>query len=394
MNRSPAALHKFFIKGMKCNEINIMKNNIYSFATLMIFFIVASSVSIYSDNTFDIELDVIDGTALKDFYWSPDESSFIYYDTSKYPDAVSTDIDDKGSQVTYPLWQQYIINSRTLVSSITFPLQPDFTSDELATFAPYQDGFAYVSPNGDVIAYPKDISGTEYIGGLPLAIASISENAGITTNHIIDGLNSPDTTRFLWSGDSTKLAVNYVSNAGNSIIVYFDLKAGDNKLAAKEIEINSFNSYYPLVYANKAYAPVIPFEDQLLDISNSGRKVLFKGRLVSEHISSEPQKLIVWSPQSANENDVIEQIEGNTVLAASFLPNSDTQIFIVNDSGLVTYNLATKESIIMGPDLNSTSLVKASFSPNGTWLAVVTQNKLSFLNLSSLVLSPPATTVL
>jgi hypothetical protein len=86
----------------------------------------------------------------------------------------------------------------------------------------------------------------------------------------------------------------------------------------------------------------------------------------------------------------VEGLTNTDVISAAFSPDDENRILIVNQEGLLQYDLQEHAATLQRADVNSSSFRKAVFSPDGYWLALANDNGLFVLSVSDVL--PPLTT--
>lgn len=111
------------------------------------------------------------------------------------------------------------------------------------------------------------------------------------------------------------------------------------------------------------------------DLSPDGRRVL-----LPVWQSSQPPNLVLWDASIPSMADSQEQfaatdgavlIENERISGASFIPNDDQNILIVNEDGILQFNIQTGEEIVLRSDINSTWAYWVYFSPDNQYAAIL-----------------------
>ncbi len=103
-----------------------------------------------------------------------------------------------------------------------------------------------------------------------------------------------------------------------------------------------------------------------------------------DHLYDVAPRLIVWNPENPDSSYVLEDVDARTIKAAVFTPGEAKGLFIVNQAGLIYFDLTTENSILLRSDFNASTINSAIFSPNSAWLMIQIQQHLRFVSMDKL----------
>jgi hypothetical protein len=304
---------------------------------------------------------IYSGIPIGNIAWSSDSQKLIFQDSLTGDTLLS------GERY----WHSYDITTQSSVQSATWPEQPALTSDLAKTFnvengADAESRLLYLSPNGHYI-----------IGGDELALNAPLESSTLVADLQSDRLFSipipalgissgPDSFNVHWSNDSEvfTLLIMALQVSAPSYIYYVK---GYNENPAN-LTLQDMTSF---IINDQEYSTM-----KIFDVSSNGERVLVHGSYIIP--ASETREydygfpLVVWNAKDASQHFVIDEFNksGFNLRSVSFAPDNDNQILVLNEQGLVQYDLLTKKTTILRADLNSMWANEALFSPDGNWLAL------------------------
>lgn len=283
---------------------------------------------------------------------------------------------DASVNLSQGRWFSYDVNTNQLTESQIWPLQgsvpniPIFTPINRvnSTFVSY----VFQSPNGRFLIYAGE-EGTLSSGTLRyhLTIADTQNSeTSLTPILVRNPFDGPDQLNVLWSEDGTAFIV--VDQQLTPVIKYVDGFVSD--ISSARIQILSYQTTNEARAAEKVY-----------DLTSDGSFVLTNS--INEQYVSQ---LVIWNTSDFSMNRVIEGFDGDFIIGASFMFNETGKILLVNNDGLVLYNISTDETSVLDEDINSESFEQAVFSPDGRWLALKRNfDELYVIDLQPYFLSAP-----
>ena len=93
------------------------------------------------------------------------------------------------------------------------------------------------------------------------------------------------------------------------------------------------------------------------------------------------------SLESTQVSQIIETLDGRAVRGASFAPDDESKLMIVNDSGLVEYDLVTDQITVLDASIQAD---EAIFSPNAEYVALIQGAQISFGDIFVIPTQPDA----
>ncbi|MBZ0279233.1 MAG: hypothetical protein K8L97_00750 [Anaerolineae bacterium] len=121
------------------------------------------------------------------------------------------------------------------------------------------------------------------------------------------------------------------------------------------------------------------------DLSADGSQLLLRLNTPGNYTYS----LAIYDGSLSTQTDLIEGIGATEVIAASFAPDDEHKIWLLNEMGIVQYDLVTGETVVLDDSVNSTNVLgitlhdPAIFSPDGRHLAVLQESGLYVIEVSA-----------
>jgi hypothetical protein len=125
------------------------------------------------------------------------------------------------------------------------------------------------------------------------------------------------------------------------------------------------------------------------DLSSDGNRALLRVLVTSPERT---HKLYIYNAQFPAEDQLLEDFEPNSVIAATFAPDDETKIWALTEDGIVQYDLLTGEISAINSMFNARSAMEVSlhdpaiFSPDGRYLATLSPGGLYLVDLTDKVL--------
>ena len=287
---------------------------------------------------------VFQGMDVTTLYWSNDSQQLSFrsgYSTLEQPEIPWVEYDTVTSTLSdSATW----IAPEQLSALMIQRLNTNFTQTNM-----------FLSPNGRY-AVTADVN-----DDWNTVIVDTLEKRILNTEVRSTGLhNAPEQFFVLWSKDSETLV--FVTSATLLPEPSFFYRVTGYTNAVEPLIVQDIGSFD---YNGILYGMIRPY-----DLSSDGTRVLAEG--VAPYAGQIGYPLIIWS-SDGNHRD-LREVFGNTTesfSAASFAPNDESDILVVDQRGLVLYSLDTGETTILRTDITSDRFRLARFSPNGESLALV-----------------------
>jgi WD40 repeat protein len=303
----------------------------------------------------------------KNITWASNGDYLVFEDYS-YETAV---------RLSEPGWYQYNPVSAQLTQSDTWPLLPALSVAQMTAFNPIIDNdnnpiFMSLSPDGNYLAYASP-RGTQIYA--PVNLGNLRTLQTVSTEIDALGISSgPEYFNVLWSADSSTFVFSATPIEGTEPQFFYHVSHYQNnlsKLGVKQID-----------------APIIDGETysvlNVFSLSKDGSRVLMEGF----HVPPNESKIAVWNSALPNAAKTVEGLTNTDVIGAAFCPDDENKILIVNQQGLLQYDLQEHTATLLRADVNSASFRKAVFSPDGRWLALLANDDGLFMLSVRDVLSP------
>jgi Tol biopolymer transport system component len=301
---------------------------------------------------FEIELTYYPANAM----WSTNSKQFVYFSSSSISSA-RVDMPDEN-------WAELDVNLGNVTYSTKWQLQPELSTEEMLLLNPA------VNTDGDVSFMYESPSGAYIVclcGGISI-YSRQQQRIAHTPYTVYDPYSGPEWFSIMWSDDesafvfsafgeegmlSTGYVYNYTDNVESSIILPVEQKIQD-----KNLNFLSFN-------------PIEPNE-KVHDISYNGRWVIFIARHDDPSIidiNALDYYLVVWDTQNPDSSYLVKDIDVKSILAASFVGASESDLLILNSEGLLHYDFKTHTKT--GLSSSFVRATKALFSPDSRYLALI-----------------------
>jgi hypothetical protein len=286
--------------------------------------------------------------------WSGDSQQFVYF---------SKDVGQARLEIPEEDWVSYNVVSQTLTEATDWQLQPELSEAELELLKPAvgengEMSFIYESPSGDYIVCLCD----------GISIYSREQQQIAHTNYTVyNPFSGPDSFSVIWSADESAFVFTVLSELGYSFSGY-----GSNY--AVDVENTVVVPVEPVIKDKQFKFLVGGINDKSLkvhDISSDGRWVLLTARHDDPTIfqtSFLPFALIVWDTTDSDNSYILENVDVETFLAASFIGESNLELFIVTTEDLFSYQLQSKAKKRLRSDIAADL---AYFSPDGNFLSLI-----------------------
>lgn len=158
-----------------------------------------------------------------------------------------------------------------------------------------------------------------------------------------------------WSANSQALII--TSSAMGPVTRHYYINLGDAD--SPPLAINFENTYF-----NNQPINIM----MLLDISADGNQVLTDAYIGSE------RHLFIWDASNPEQSVVTATSLTRSVYGGAFSPLGEEWIYYIDREGLIIYNLITRESQLLNPEINSIRFTFTYFSPNGNLIALHERN--------------------
>ncbi len=314
--------------------------------------------------------------------WSANSQKFVFYDTA------AGDLEE-SVQISTPNWLEYDVTTQETTNQNTWPLQPTLTDDERQTFdvSTNPDGresFIYESPDGRFLVYGKG-NETDDSGRWSIGIADRQQGQAVTLPiHVWDPFSGPRYFKVLWSADSKAFAANFLSDDGTPVFVH----VGGYEADLSGAVVNWFS----ISVKDRNFYPFGGYGQDIFALSGDGSHVLLTSNEETAEDPSSPVKLLLWDVLNPDASQIIDSLDGGKIGATSFVPGDETKLLILNDAGLMLYDLSNGESTQITTDINTESTQRAAFSPDGNWLVSVTGDGAFMMNVKDLLAFAPTGT--
>lgn len=290
--------------------------------------------------------------------WSADSQAFVFYeylDGGVYPHV----------NVPVESWTKLNIATGNVTHHTRWPLQPFFTLAEREILqTPYEPGdaldeyFAFESLDGRFVLCV--CYGTK--------IFDRTQGAATWFNvAIIQADRGPRNAQVMWSRNGEAFVALNIDEYG-FLYHYYVSNYSENveDVQFRDVAFTA-NSHAYRIYANDT----VRLRDKVYDLSDDGKLVLLLGRRELEEPYSEyrwPQYPIVWNTADPDASYILDDLKPETIDGMSFVHGSDTELWIINEDGLLRYDLTINLQVVIDPDFAADDLY---FSPDGKYLASV-----------------------
>jgi hypothetical protein len=289
--------------------------------------------------------------------WSSDSQQFSFLLRETGPARLKVNTPDS--------WVNYTIGAQTLTYSLEWQLQPELTPAELQFLDPGitdegHEAVRFESPSGEYIVC--------LCGGITI-YSRTQQQFAQTGYPAMDAFHGPDHFYVYWSEDESAFVFNNLDEVGDQ------LSAGYVTNYALDISDTTVLPISPLLSEGKSYELFMyGIDDQRIkvhDLSSDGQQVLLTARHVDRafgDIYLFPYLMIVWDTTDPDNSIIIQDIDRDTFMAASFVHGSDEAVLILTTEGLFHYDLATEVKTLL--PLVVGQMDRVHFSPDGKYLAL------------------------
>jgi WD40 repeat protein len=232
-----------------------------------------------------------------------------------------------------------------------YPLERTFNSKEQENYQAF-DNQAFLSPDGEKIVYVSTLqtilggeAGSPRFYAIGYAPDLEYPRVGFFPLRIFEYLR-PKLLR--WSDDSSAFVMETPSLYGG-LTILFHVKIHGDFASIRETYVGQMDT-----------------AENIFDISPDGNRLL---------IPQYDKQLLMWDDNLPLTDDSIDAMEAahlipaGKVSAAAFIPEDQKHILVVNEQGIVRFNLETQESNLISGDVNSTWVEQGLFSPDNHYLA-------------------------
>ncbi|MEO8608638.1 MAG: hypothetical protein ABI690_12185 [Chloroflexota bacterium] len=246
---------------------------------------------------------------------------------------------------------RYSITTGRLSQVQHYPLERTFNSKEQKNYQAF-DNQAFLSPDGEKIVYVSTLqtilggeAGSPRFYAIGYAPDLEYPYTGFFPLRIFEYLR-PKLLR--WSDDSSAFVMETPSVYGG-LTILFHVKIHGVFTSIRETYVGQMDT-----------------AENIFDISSDGNQLL---------IPQPGGQLLIWDdrlPLKDDSRDAMEAahlVPAGKVSAAAFIPEDQEHILVVNEQGIVRFNLETQESNLISGDVNSTWVEKGLFSPDNHYLA-------------------------
>lgn len=288
--------------------------------------------------------------------WSPDSQQLTFF----YPYV------DGGYVAMLPTmesenWFTYDVAAGELTASDTWPMQPELSDEEMARLDPLEEAYLFPAPDGEWLLYPASQRADNTL--YPFRLASADGETILDVGLQAEESVIPDVRQFrvVWNADGSAFAVHDICCVyGPTVDLHYFKRT--------EAGVESFNfAFTPLMDGREFYTPnVSTISDRNLihDISEDGKRVLVSA---SEVDTENVFVFLMWQPETPEESVIFEDINSQAVIAASFAPDDESRLLLLEETRLACYDTVSSRFIQEMPITETVYL--ALFSPDGRWLA-------------------------
>lgn len=296
------------------------------------------------------------GETIDGLYWSSDSQNLTY------PRVIA------GSTQLDQSWVMYNINSSIVTNLDIWPIQtliPNVVNRILGgtRSAPLQTN-VFMSPN---YRYAVAVDVIDRNNEGTLMVVDTDDGQIIDTGIAPLGIElAPHLFQITWSHDGETFVV-----ATSALMVYepsFFHWVSNYTLDIPQPEVRDITSFS---MARQVYGT-----RRVYDVSQNGQLTLIHALTSPPDNSRNFYPLVIWQSDDNHQilmNDFNKRPGITGILTATFAPNDENDILVVDDRGLVRYSLETGETVVLREDINSERFSDAAFSPNGEQLALVDQ---------------------
>ncbi len=263
-------------------------------------------------------------------------------------------------------WYVYEVYTRTLSERNRWPLSsiPSITRElfeNLSTEVVEQAQFTYRSPNWRYLVSPgrREIQ-------RPSGNFSATVLVDIQANEVFDlplevpaAYPAPRSFQVVWSDDSSAFTLGTAPLLVPDLS-FFTYVSGYASADASEEQTLITRNFTEFSYDER------PFNVQgVYDLSPTGTQVLFQS---VESASEYP--VFIWNAETNSYRKIADLSAPSYIQTDAMFDEAGTGFYIINDSGIIHYELETGETTLIRADISSMWVDRAFFSPNGNWLAL------------------------
>lgn len=290
--------------------------------------------------------------------WSNDSQRLVFHE---YADGLDISINMPEGK---DQWIQYDMLSNTVTRHTRWPLQPQLSPEELALLSPAvgesgEESLIFESPNGNYIAC--------LCGGITVYSRLQQEFVNLPYTVIEPFMGSDEFTVF-WSQNESAFiySTRNVWGAGGDFIAHISNFTSDVADAEVEAVIAGFE-IRGNTYSNRVRNYQI-VREKVHDISSDGKHVLVGMRLIDlQNPGNKPLRLIVWNVSDPDASAIIDDIDIETIKGASFIGENTTDLLVINDEGLIQYDVSSKTNSLLASSLPAS---EAYFSLDSRYVAL------------------------
>lgn len=288
--------------------------------------------------------------------WSNDSQRFVFHEYADVPKARVNMPEGEDD------WIQYDTLSNTVTRHTRWPLQPQLSPKELALLSPAigedgEESLIFESPNGNYIVC--------LCGGI--TVYSRLQQAFVNLPYsVIEPFRGPDEFGLHWSQNESAFiySTRDVWDFGADFLAHISNYTGDvaeAQVVIPELLIRGDR------YTNRPHNFRL-VREKVYDVSTDGSQVLFAMRYTNlQNINNEPLRLIVWNVSDPDASVIIDDIDIETIKGASFIGDSTTDLLVINDDGLIQYDVSLGTNSVLAPSLSAS---EAYFSPDSRYVAL------------------------
>jgi hypothetical protein len=266
-------------------------------------------------------------------------------------------------------WYTYDVDTKQIEAFDHSPQQNDILDDRCSRIeqlvAELSGGIAFLSPDGQFMTYLVEDTTSAYAG---VGIASCQQDNSMVFLEILN-----DIGRVLWNSESTAFVITDIGNSYFTFNFYVsDYSTDISNTIVRHLDVLSLN--------NRDYAV-----NAVYDLSADGNHVLLRV------VFSDPDttyKLYLYDSQYPANDQLIDKVDANNVIAGSFAPNDETKLWLFTEQGVIQFDLVTEEITILDNTLTAVDAINvppdspALFSPDGRYLATLAEEGLYLIDLT------------
>ncbi len=276
--------------------------------------------------------------------------------------------------VDYPNWRLYDIQTQQISSSNGYPFLPQLSPQEAQVFTPDppvgdtdddHPKIVYVSPNGRYLVYAgkRQPFGDGYVWKLMLGDRQTLQL--LETNLPMYDASSLSAASVAWSPDSRVFVLTQRIDSGGSggnIAPALYVTGYDGNIAGYR---NQSQIAEPVIGGQKYQT------DFVWNLSQDGRYALIMGMTEQSTVTpgvQPPERLIVYDAQDNSQSKVLTGLDAFKVADAHFLIGDPNHILLINEMGLILYDVTAQSWQVLNPGLVSNKFF-TKLSPDNQWAA-------------------------